>query len=79
VSTAIRMPNLGAETDEARVSAWLKQVGDIVAEGEAIAEIQTEKASVELEAPASGRISEILVRAECDVKVGTVLVMIEEV
>jgi len=78
MSTPIKMPNLGAETDEARVSSWLKNVGDMVMEGEAIAEIETEKANVDLEAPASGRITEILVPAGTDAKVGTVLATFEE-
>ncbi len=78
MSTPIKMPNLGAETDEARVSSWLKNVGDAVMEGEVIAEIETEKANVDLEAPASGRITEILVPAGTDAKVGTVLATFEE-
>jgi pyruvate/2-oxoglutarate dehydrogenase complex dihydrolipoamide acyltransferase (E2) component len=72
------MPNLGAEADEARVSSWLKAVGDAVLEGEVIAEIETEKANVDLEAPASGRIAEILVPAGSDAKVGAVLATFEE-
>lgn len=76
--TPIKMPNLGAETDEARVSSWLKAVGDTVMEGEVIAEIETDKANVDLEAPASGRITEILVEAGNDAKVGTVLAAFEE-
>ncbi len=78
MSIPIKMPNLGAETDEARVSSWLKNVGDAVMEGEVIAEIETEKANVDLEAPASGRITEILVPAGTDAKVGTVLATFEE-
>ena len=78
MSTPIKMPNLGAETDEARVSSWLKNVGDAVMEGEVVAEIETEKANVDLEAPASGRITEILVPAGTDAKVGTVLATFED-
>jgi pyruvate/2-oxoglutarate dehydrogenase complex dihydrolipoamide acyltransferase (E2) component len=78
MSTSIKMPNLGAETDQARLTSWLKNVGDLVMEGEAIAEIETEKATVELEAPASGTISAILVPADTDAKVGTVLATLEE-
>ena len=78
MSTAIKMPNLGAETDEARLSSWTKNVGDTVMEGEVIAEIETDKANVDLEAPASGRITEILVPAGSDAKVGTVLATFEE-
>ena len=78
MSTPIKMPNLGAETDEARVSNWLKAVGDTVMEGEAIAEIETEKANVDLEMPATGRLTQILVEAGTDAKVGTVLATYEE-
>ena len=78
MSTPIKMPHLGAETDEARVSAWVKHAGDAVMEGEVIAEIETDKANVDLEAPASGRIIEILVPAGQDAKVGTVLATYEE-
>ena len=78
MSSPVKMPNLGAETDEARVSSWLKAVGDTVTEGEVIAEIETEKANVDLEMPATGRLVEILVPAGSDAKVGTVLATFEE-
>ncbi len=77
MSTPIKMPNLGAETDEARVSNWLKAVGDTVMEGEVIAEIETEKANVDLEMPATGRLTEIVVEAGSEAKVGTVLARYE--
>lgn len=78
MSIPIKMPNLGAEADEARVSSWQKAVGDTVMEGEVIAEIETEKANVDLEMPASGRLLEILVPAGMGAKVGDVLATYEE-
>jgi pyruvate dehydrogenase E2 component (dihydrolipoamide acetyltransferase) len=78
VSTAVRMPNLGAEADEARVSSWLKSVGDLVMQGEVLAEVETEKATVDLEAPATGYLAEILVPAGAEAKVGTVLALLEQ-
>ena len=78
MSTPIKLPNLGAETEEARVVTWLKNVGDTVATGEAVAEIETEKATVDLESPAAGTITEILVPADSDVAVGTVLATLDE-
>ena len=78
MSTPIRMPNLGAETDEGRVTGWLKAVGETVTAGEAIAEIETEKATLDLEAPASGILRGILVPAGSDAKVGTVLAILDE-
>ena len=71
------MPNLGAEATEGRVSSWLKNAGDTVTEGEAIAEIETDKATLDLEAPASGVLREILVPAGADAPVGAVLAIID--
>lgn len=78
MSTSIRMPNLGAEATEGRLTSWLKQVGDTITEGEAIAEIETDKATLDLEAPASGVLREILVAAGADAAVGAVLATIDE-
>jgi pyruvate/2-oxoglutarate dehydrogenase complex dihydrolipoamide acyltransferase (E2) component len=72
------MPNLGAEATEGRVSSWLKSAGDPVTEGEAIGEIETDKATLDLEAPATGVLGEIVVPAGADAAVGTVLATIEE-
>ena len=52
---AIEMPKLGYDMETGVISEWLKKVGDTVSRGEAIAEIETEKATVEMEATASGR------------------------
>jgi pyruvate/2-oxoglutarate dehydrogenase complex dihydrolipoamide acyltransferase (E2) component len=76
--TPVRLPNLGAEAAEARVVAWLKVVGDVVAAGEPIAEIETEKATVELEAPVAGTLTEILVPAGADATVGATLAIIAD-
>ena len=56
---------------------WLKSVGDIVAEGEPLLEVETEKTVVEIEAAASGRLVEILVQAEEEVSVGAGIAWIE--
>jgi 2-oxoglutarate dehydrogenase E2 component (dihydrolipoamide succinyltransferase) len=76
--TPVKVPNLGAEATEARVLSWLRRVGDIVAAGEILAEIETDKATVELEAPAAGRLSEILVPEGTEVPVGAVIAMIDD-
>jgi pyruvate/2-oxoglutarate dehydrogenase complex dihydrolipoamide acyltransferase (E2) component len=78
MSTSVKMPNLGAEATEGRVSNWLKSAGEPVTEGEAIAEIETDKATLDLEAPASGVLREILVPAGADALVGVVLATIDE-
>ena len=75
--TPLKMPNLGAEATSGTVAAWLRAVGDEVAAGEVIAEIETEKATVELEAPVAGRIAEILQPVGAEVAVGETLALIE--
>jgi pyruvate/2-oxoglutarate dehydrogenase complex dihydrolipoamide acyltransferase (E2) component len=76
--TNVRLPNLGAEATDALVAAWLKDVGDTVRQGEPIAEIETEKATVELEAPVAGRLAEILVPAGEEAAVGAVVAVIAD-
>jgi pyruvate/2-oxoglutarate dehydrogenase complex dihydrolipoamide acyltransferase (E2) component len=78
MATNVRLPNLGAEAADALVSIWLKSVGDAVTQGEAIAEIETEKATVELEAPVAGTLVEILVPAGQEAAVGAILAVIED-
>ena len=75
--TPLKMPNLGAEATSGTVAAWLRAVGDEVAAGEVNAEIETEKATVELEAPVAGRIAEILQPVGAEVAVGETLALIE--
>jgi pyruvate/2-oxoglutarate dehydrogenase complex dihydrolipoamide acyltransferase (E2) component len=76
-TTPIKVPNLGAEATGGRVVAWLKAVGDDVAAGDIVAELETDKATVELEAPVAGRIIEILQPAGVEVPVGESLALIE--
>jgi len=76
-TTPIKVPNLGAEATGGRVVAWLKAVGDDVAAGDIVAELETDKATVELEAPVAGRIIEILQPVGVEVPVGESLALIE--
>lgn len=50
----VTIPALGMAMTEALLMAWLKQPGDSVVEGEPIAEIETDKATMDLESPAAG-------------------------
>jgi pyruvate/2-oxoglutarate dehydrogenase complex dihydrolipoamide acyltransferase (E2) component len=67
---SIDMPALGFGQDTGRIAGWLKSVGDQIAIDEAIAEIETEKATVEMGAPASGTLVEIVAAVGDDVPVG---------
>ena len=74
----IVMPRLSDSMSEGSVTAWFKSDGDAVVEGEAIAELETEKSTVDLIAPASGVLARIVVAAGSGaVAVGTVLAEIE--
>jgi pyruvate dehydrogenase E2 component (dihydrolipoamide acetyltransferase) len=57
---AVEMPKVNYEMETGVVQAWRKQVGDLIEKGEVIAEIETEKALVELQSPASGTLVEIV-------------------
>ncbi len=73
----VKIVSQGVGMTEAVLSAWLKQPGDSVAQGEAIAEIETDKATIELEAPVAGRMGQHLAAAGDVVEVGTTIVVIE--
>ena len=73
----VPMPNLGYEMEEGTVESWLKQVGDRVERGEPIAEVETDKTTVEMEATVSGTLAEIVVEAGTTVPVGAVIAVIE--
>ena len=73
----VLLPQWGMGMSEGTVTEWLKKVGDRVTEDEPIAEIEAEKATQELEAPATGVIAEIKVQVNEEAKVRTVLAIIE--
>jgi len=70
------LPNLGFGMEEGRLIAWLKKPGDPVRKGEPIAEVESDKATVELEAVVDGVLDTILAPADKVVPVGSVLARI---
>ncbi|MBY0401005.1 2-oxo acid dehydrogenase subunit E2, partial [Myxococcota bacterium] len=62
-TTAIEMPRLSSEEGTATLATWLVAEGDLVEKGTLVAELETDKATVELESPAPGRIEALVVRA----------------
>ena len=73
----LTMPNLGYDMEEGTLLRWLKQVGDPVERGEPIAEIETDKTTVEMESIASGTLAEIVVAEGDTAPVGSVIAVIE--
>jgi len=71
--TEITMPKLSDTMTEGRLNSWKKSVGEQVERGEIIAEVETDKANMELEAFASGVLLEIRAKPGELVKVGTVI------
>ena len=75
----VRLPELAEAMTSATLAAWLKKPGDPVTAGEPIAEVETDKTTVELEAPADGVLAEIRVAAGAEaVAVGTVLALLHQ-
>jgi pyruvate/2-oxoglutarate dehydrogenase complex dihydrolipoamide acyltransferase (E2) component len=71
------MPRTAPDAETASVATWFKSVGDRVERGEAVAEVQTDKVTLEIEASASGIVVEILHRAGVDVPVGDEIAYLE--
>lgn len=74
----IEMPKLGYDMETGAIGAWVKQVGDTVARGDVIAEIETEKSTVDMEATSSGTLVEQTLAAGEEVPVGTVIGYLED-
>jgi len=66
----VMVPTLGESVTEATVSTWFKAVGDTVAQDEMLCELETDKVSVEVPAPAAGTLSEILTPEGATVQAG---------
>lgn len=78
MSTEIIVPTLGESVTEATVSKWFKAVGDAVAADEPVLELETDKVTLEINAPTAGTLSEIVVAEGSDVEVGALLGTIAE-
>src|SRR5688572_23624477 len=75
----LTMPKMGDAMEEGTVLKWLKSEGDSIAEEEPIAEIQTEKATIEVPSFEAGRLTKILVPEGETVPVGTPIAQYEPV
>lgn len=74
----LKIPTVGESITEALVSQWFKKVGDYVEADEPVAELETDKVTLELPSPAAGVLSEILVEAGNSASVGDVIGKLDE-
>ncbi len=73
MATEIRVPTLGESVTEATIGKWFKKAGEAVAADEPLVELETDKVTVEVPAPAAGVLSEIAVKEGETVGVGALL------
>ncbi|TNM60716.1 biotin attachment protein [Streptomyces sp. NP160] len=73
----VLLPQWGMGMSEGTITTWLKAVGDDVTEDEALAEVEAEKVEETLEAPATGKLVELLVPEGDTVEVRTPVAVIE--
>ncbi|MDR6953880.1 2-oxoglutarate dehydrogenase E2 component (dihydrolipoamide succinyltransferase) [Ancylobacter sp. 3268] len=73
MATEIRVPTLGESVTEATIGKWFKKAGDAVAADEPIVELETDKVTIEVPAPAAGVLSEIVAKDGETVGVGALL------
>ncbi|WP_455874034.1 2-oxoglutarate dehydrogenase complex dihydrolipoyllysine-residue succinyltransferase [Rhizobium yanglingense] len=73
MATEIRVPTLGESVSEATVGTWFKKVGDAIKADEPILELETDKVTIEVPAPSSGTLSEIVAQAGETVGLGALL------
>ena len=76
--TEIRVPTLGESVTEATIGKWFKQPGDAVAVDEPLVELETDKVTIEVPAPAAGVLAEIAAKDGETVAVGALLGQIKE-
>ncbi|TCT45006.1 2-oxoglutarate dehydrogenase complex dihydrolipoyllysine-residue succinyltransferase [Martelella mediterranea] len=78
MATEIRVPTLGESVTEATVGTWYKKVGDAIAADEPIVELETDKVTIEVPAPAAGTLSEITAQEGETVELDALLGQIAE-
>src|SRR3954452_23830256 len=78
MSIQIKVPAMSESVTEATVARWFKKEGDAVARDEPVLELETDKVTVEVPAPADGALESISVQTGATVQVGTVLGAIAE-
>lgn len=74
--TEIRMPQLGQTSDEIKLVNWLVGEGEKIEKGQALCEIETDKATMEMESYAAGRVLKLIASPESIIKTGQAIALI---
>ncbi len=77
MATDVILPALGMSQDTGKIVQWLKAEGEQVVKGEPLAEVETDKATVEIDAPVDGVLAHVLASVGEDVPVGQVIALIQ--
>jgi len=78
MATEIKVPTLGESVTTATVARWLKKTGETVAADEPLVELETDKVTVEVNAPSAGTLGEIAAQEGAEVEVGALLATLGE-
>lgn len=73
----IKMPRVGETVDEVYLVDWNKAVGDVVAVGDDLMEVETDKATVQVPSPVAGTLIEIFFKAGDEIKTGEAIAICE--
>jgi 2-oxoisovalerate dehydrogenase E2 component (dihydrolipoyl transacylase) len=74
-----KLPDIGEGIAEAEIVAWHVKVGDDIDEDQQIADLMTDKATVEMESPVAGRVIEVRGEVGDQIPIGSVLIVVETV
>ncbi|MAI06361.1 MAG: dihydrolipoamide succinyltransferase [Alphaproteobacteria bacterium TMED87] len=78
MSIEIKVPQLGESVTEATISKWLKKIGEMVSADEPLVELETDKVTLEVNAPSGGVLEKIIVPEGDDVAVGAVVALFND-
>ena len=73
----IKMPRVGETVDEVYLVAWNKAVGDVIAIGDDLMEVETDKATVQVPSPVAGTLIEIFFKDGDEIKTGDAIAICE--
>ena len=78
MAVELKIPEAGESITAVQIGRWLKSEGDFVQQDEPLVELESDKASMDLPAPVSGRISKLLKKTGDGARVGETIAVIDE-